>query len=108
MVPSGPMVAEAPLPTPSCPRVGGPATGAVTSGVGPRFCPKSNVHFVVPSLAPAAGGARAYSLPSRLVRYTVPSAASAGATFTAGPACADHFTLPSGATTDRRPPPETA
>src|ERR687885_1768789 len=93
MVPSGPMVGDAPLPMPLAPLPPppGPAPWLVTSGVGPRCSPKSKVHLTWP------WGETAYILPSELGWYTVPSAPSAGADLMAGPTCARHLTEPSSA-----------
>src|SRR5919202_6933518 len=105
MVPSGPIVGEAPLPMPFAP---GGGTGAVTSGVGPRCSPKSKVQRTVPASPPPEGGATAYSLPSILDRYTVPSDPSAGAALSDGPVWADQRTAPLGVTAKSFPLPLTA
>src|ERR671929_2244183 len=102
MVPSGPMLGDAPDPTPLAPPPppGAPGGGeAVTSGVGPRCSPKSNVQRTLPSSPAEPGGAIAYSLPSVLGTYTLlASLARAGEPFSVGPAIAVHFTVPLGAT----------
>src|SRR5689334_11312818 len=111
MVPSGPMVGEAPEPMPLAPPPppGAPAAGvAVTSGVGPRCSPKSNVQRTLPSSPAEAGGAIAYSLPSVLGTYTLlASLASAGEPLSVGPAMALQRSVPFGATANRRPEPPT-
>src|SRR5919198_808310 len=105
MVPSGPMVGEAPLPLPSAP---GGGTDAVTAGAWPGYAPKSKVQRTEPSRPSGlAGGATAYSLPFMLARYTVPSAPRAGAAFTAGPVGTVHFTVPSGPMANSFPAPLT-
>src|ERR671933_318079 len=107
MVPSGPMVGDAPEPMPLAPPPppGAPAGGvAVSSGVGPRCSPKSKVQRTLPSSPAAAGGAMAYSLPSVLGTYTVPASPDrAGEPLSVGPAIALHLTVPFGATANRRP-----
>src|SRR5919206_3120765 len=85
MVPSGPIVAEAALPTASWPRFGPAVTGWATTGCEPRCWLKSKVHLTVPWLPDPDGGEIAYRLPVRAVVYTVPSEPSAGATLTVWP-----------------------
>src|SRR5215207_407411 len=85
MVPSGPMVADAPLPIPSWPRLPTPVTGVDGTGCEPRFCPKSKAHLIEPCVTEPGGGETAYRLPVTAVTYTVPSGATAGATLTVWP-----------------------